>query len=343
MKRTRTAVIGAGKMGKLHSRIYGKMEQVELVAIVDRQVEKAQALAGEYGGQAFREPEEILDLGLDAVTIAVPTEHHARVAEPFLARRIAVLVEKPIAASLPEARRMLDLARANQCTLQVGYSERFNPVVQAMQRLAIRPRFIEAQRISPYTFRSTDVGVVMDMMIHDIDIVLSLTRRAVRDVQAVAVNVLGTHEDIANARLLFEDGCVANLTASRLALKTERKVRVFSDQAYLSLDYFKKTGVMISKSRNIDMVQLLREQGGKIDGQGLDWTQLVNVENLDIDDREPLQLEQEAFILAVREGGRPQVSAEDAIAAMELAERIVQVAGRHQWDGHCAAGILPAL
>jgi predicted dehydrogenase len=317
------------------------MDPVDLVAVVDSQLPKAEQLVAEYGGQAYSQPDEILDQ-VDVVTVAVPTEHHARIAEPFLSRGIGVLVEKPIASSLADARKMLELARANQATLQVGYSERFNPIVQAMHRLHITPRFIESQRISPYTFRSTDVGVVLDMMIHDIDIVLSLAQSPIRDIQAAGVNVLGQHEDIANVRLTFESGCVANLTASRLALKTERKVRVFSEEAYLSLDYFKKNGVMVSKTANLDMVQWLREQqseNGQIDMQNTNWTELVNVENVDIDDREPLRLEQEAFVQAVMEGSRPQVSAEDAIAAMELAERIVEKIGEHRWEGSSSAAI----
>ena len=340
-KKLRIAVIGAGKMGRLHTRIYSEMDHVELVAIVDTQLEKAQKLADEFGPRPCTDPAEIIDQ-VDAVTIAVPTESHACVAEPFLKRRIGVLVEKPLATTLPEARRMLQLAHSNNCTLQVGYSERFNPVVQAMHRLNITPRFMDAQRVSPYSFRSTDVGVVLDMMIHDIDIVLSLAQSPVTDVHAVGVNVLGRHEDVANVRLTFETGCVANLTASRLALKTERKIRLFSEQAYLSLDYLKKSGLMINKTANSDTLQWLRDNhtdDGNVDIENVDWTDLVNVEMLDIDDREPLRLEQEAFIRAVREGSRPQVSAEDAIAAMELAERIVKVIAEHRWAGRDAATI----
>jgi len=341
MNRLRTAVIGAGKMGRLHSRIYAEMGQVELTAVVDTDRRKAEELAGEYGCAACDNAAELLD-AVDAVTVAVPTEHHYHVAEPFLARRIPVLVEKPLAATLGEARRMLQLARDKDCTLQVGYSERFNPVVQAMHRLKITPRFVEAQRVSPFTFRSTDVGVVLDIMIHDIDIVLSLVRSGVKDVQAVGVNVLGEQEDIANARVVFDNGCVANLTASRMALKTERKIRVFSEEAYLSLDYLKKNGLMISKTANIDMVRWLRDrQGadGQFDIQNTSWTDLVNVETLDIDDREPLRLEQEAFVQSVLEGVSPQVSAQDAVAAMELADEIVRVIGRHQWEGDTSAAI----
>lgn len=326
-------------MGRLHSRIYSQLENVELVAVADTQAEKSEQIVSEYGGKAYCDYAEILNI-VDIATVAVPTESHLRVAEPFLARGIPVLVEKPLAVSLPEARRLLSLARENNCILQVGYSERFNPVVQAVRRLNFKPRFMEAQRISPYTFRSTDVGVVLDMMIHDIDIVLSLAQSSVKDVWAVGVNVLGEHEDIANVRLLFANGCVANLTASRLALKTERRVRVFSEEAYLSLDYLKKNGTMISKVANIDMVQWLREKqdkDGQIDLLNTDWTKLINVQNLDIDDQEPLRLEQESFVQAVIEKSPPQVSAEDAIAAMELAEKIVGEIKNHEWDGSSSA------
>lgn len=334
MKRLKTAVIGAGKMGSLHSRIYSQMDQVELVAIVDTQKDKAQQLADKYGCKALDNPTEILEQ-VDAVTISVPTEFHSQVAMPFLSRGIAVLVEKPLAETLQQGRGMLEMARQNNCILQVGYSERFNPVVQAMRRLDISPRFMEAYRISPFTFRSTDVGVVLDMMIHDIDIVLSLAQSKIKDVHAVGVHVLGQHEDVANVRLTFENGCVANLTASRLALKTERKIRVFSEDSYLSLDYLKKTGSMISKASNIDMIQSLREQineDGEIDLINTDWAKLVNIELLDIDDREPLRLEQEAFIQAIIDGTKPQVSGQDAIDAMELAQQIVKVITEHRWE-----------
>ena len=330
-------------MGALHARVCHRMDQVQLVGIVDIEPEKAQKLADQYDCRVFDHPDQLLDC-VDAVTIAVPTEAHAAVAEPFLRRAIPVLVEKPLAASLDEARQLLQLAQTHHCPLQVGYSERFNPIVQAMARLNIQPRFIEAQRISPYTFRSTDVGVVLDLMIHDIDIMLSLAHGAVIDLQAAGVNVIGQHEDIANVRLAFDNGCVANLTASRLALKTERKIRVFSDQAYLSLDYLKKTGTMVTKTANIDMVEWLRQQNAADNDVGsLNWLELVNVQMLNIDDREPLELEQEAFVKAVLEGSQPQVSAEDAIAAMELAERIVAKIRQSPWQspGHTITAAPP--
>jgi len=339
--RVRVAVVGAGKMGRLHSRIYSQMNQVELVGIVDAQVDKARQLADEYKTAASDNIETFIDK-IDAVTIAVPTASHAVVAEPFLKRGIAVLVEKPLADSLDKARGMLELSRQNNCILQVGYSERFNPVVQAMNRLKIKPRFVEANRVSPYTFRSTDVGVVFDIMIHDIDIILSLIDSEIESISAAGVNVLGQHEDIANVRLGFANGCVANLTASRLALKTERKIRIFSEDAYLSLDYLKKTGTMISKTANIDVVQWIRQQqngDGQIDLLNTDWASLINVETLDMDDREPLRMEQEAFVQVVISKGRPEVSAEDAVKAMELAELIVEKIGQHRWEGDSGANI----
>ncbi len=339
--KVRTAVVGAGRMGKLHSRIYSQMEQVELIGVVDQDIERAREVASEYGVQAFSDVNDVIDK-VDAVTVAVPTEHHFKISGPFLERGIAVLVEKPLADSLEVAREMLELSRKNNCILQVGYSERFNPVAQAMKRMNFKPRFIESNRISPFTFRSTDIGVVLDMMIHDIDIILSMAKSPIKSVFAAGVNVIGKHEDIANVRIVFESGCVANMTASRLALKTERKVRVFSEDAYLSLDYFKKTGTIISKTANIDILQEIRkfmDDSGELNLNGADWTNMINVETLDISDKEPLRLEQEAFIKAVQEKTRPEVSAEDAVEAMELAGLIVEKIKEHRWDDGTSADI----
>ena len=335
LSKLRTAVIGAGKMGSIHSRIYSQMDQVDLVAIVDAQLDKATALCEKYGSKPYSDSTEILDL-VDAVTIAVPTNHHAVVAKPFLARGIAVLVEKPLASTLHDAKEILSLANESGAVLQVGYSERFNPVVQAMRRLNFTPRYMESQRVSPYTFRSTDVGVVLDMMIHDIDIMLSMVRSDVVDVHAVGVHVLGEHEDVANVRIVFSSGCVANLTASRMAMTTDRRIRVFSEKAYLSLDCLNKQGTMINTDANIDMMQWVREQQakhGEVELQKMDWTELLKVEMLDMDESEPLRLEQDDFVKSVIEKTRPQVSGEDAIAAMELAERIVEAIHSHRWEG----------
>jgi predicted dehydrogenase len=209
----------------------------------------------------------------------------------------------------------------------VGHIERFNPVMRAMSRLEIRPRFIEVTRISPMTFRSIDVGVVLDMMIHDIDIVLRLAGSKVARVDAIGVSVLGDVEDICNARLTFENGCVANMTASRLALKTERRMRVFSSDAYVSLDYQKKYGLVARRSQNIEAI---REAAAKIrsgeitDLSELNYADIVHVEELVIDDIEPLRAELESFVATVRGQKPPEVSVEDGLAAVETATRIVE-------------------
>jgi predicted dehydrogenase len=216
-------------MGRLHARVYSQMPQVRLVAVSDANPDAAGAAADEFGCRAASGIDELLPQ-VKAVSIAVPTRFHADTAEACIRRGVACLVEKPLAKDV-EGRRIADAARRHGVTVQVGHIERFNPALRAMRNLEVAPRFIESIRISPMTFRSIDVGVVLDMMIHDIDIVLMLAQSPVRDIQAVGVSVIGQHEDICNARLTFENGCVANVTASRLALKTERKLRVFSSEA----------------------------------------------------------------------------------------------------------------
>lgn len=328
------AVIGAGHMGRHHVRTYSQMADARLVAVIDRDVERARALAEPLGVAYAEEWSERLG-ELAAVTIAVPTRFHLEAARPFIERGIGVLIEKPLAASTAEARALVELAQHYNAIVQVGHTERFNPAVRAAARLQLEPKFIETHRISPFTFRSADVGVVFDMMIHDIDIVLHLMRRAVGEVHAVGVAVLGPHEDICNARVLFERGAVANLTASRLALKTERKLRCFSEDAYVSLDYQKKVGVAITKDRNLDILRLARERNLEDLSQvaGLDFGKMVQVEPLLIESKDALQDELETFLQCVRTRSRPPVSAEDGAAAIELAERIVAAMNAHRWDG----------
>jgi predicted dehydrogenase len=322
------AVIGCGRMGRLHTRVFSQMPGVRLVGVFDANPDASEAAASEYGCKAFTDVDALV-AQVRAVTIAVPTEFHASVAEPLLRRGIACLIEKPLAKTVEEARRIVAAAEAGGkgAVVQVGHIERFNPVVRAMDRLGIRPGFIEVTRISPLTFRSIDVGVVLDVMIHDIDIVLRLAGSAIERVDAVGVNVIGEHEDICNARVSFANGCVANLTASRLALKTERKLRVFSPDAYVSLDYQKKYGIVVRRSGNVDSVREVaaRIRAGEVtDLAQLNYADLVQVEELQIDDIEPARAQMESFIAAVRGEQPPAVSATDGLAAVELATRIVQ-------------------
>lgn len=335
MDRIRTAVIGAGKMGTIHARVYDQLPQSDFVAVVDIDAGKAERLAKKYDCLAFTGCADVLGK-VDAVTIATPTIHHLELAKLFIENNVPVMIEKPLAVDVKESKKIVRLAKKKNVVVGVGHSERCNPVVQAMKRLNIEPKFIEANRVSPYPFRSTDVGVVLDVMIHDIDIILSMAQSKIKRIDAVGVGVIDEKEDICNARIVFESGCIANITASRLALKTVRKIRVFSRQGYLSLDYYKKYGIVIKAEPNIDVVKWIRErrEAGDFNLLSVNWPDLLHIEELEIDDKEPLRLEQEAFLSACADkAARPEVTAEDGLAAMECAERILASVKKHKWDG----------
>jgi predicted dehydrogenase len=334
MDKIRTAVVGAGKMGTIHAKVYQQMSQTQLVAVVDTDLNKARKLAKKYKAQAFEDYSQLLGK-VDAVTIASPTTSHLELASAFIKQNIPVLIEKPLATNVDECKKIVDLAQQYNTIVAVGHSERCNPVVQAMKRLNIEPKFIEAHRISPYPFRSTDISVVLDVMIHDIDIILSMAQSRIKKVEAVGVAVIDDKEDICNARITFENDCIANVTASRLALKTERKLRVFSKQAYISVDYLKQYGIVIQADPNLDVVKWVKEKRKlkSFDFLKFKWKDLLHVEELKIDDKEPLRLEQEAFIAAVTDSSvKPEVSAEEGLAAMECAEKILQSVKEHSWD-----------
>ncbi len=321
-------------MGAIHAKVYGQLEQSELVAVVDIDGAKAKQIANQYGCSAFTDSSEILGK-VDAVTIATPTVTHLKLAKIFIKNKTAVLIEKPLAANVREGKKIVGLAKKHNSVVAVGHSERCNPVVQSMKRLDIEPKFIEANRISPYPFRSTDIGVVLDVMIHDIDIILSLAASKIKKVDAVGVGVIADDkEDICNARIVFENGCIANITASRLALGTERKVRVFSRQAYLSLDYLKKSGIIIKADPNINVVKWIQEHkdAGDFNLTTVNWPDLLHVEHLMIDDKEPVRVQQEAFLGAVADKGlRPEVSAEEGLAALQCAQKILDSIKKHKW------------
>jgi len=330
----RTAVVGAGKMGAIHAKVYDQLPQSKFVAVVDIDANKAERLAQQYNCSAFTDCADILDK-VDAVTIATPTVTHLKLAKIFIKNKIAVLIEKPLAANVREGRKIVSLAKKNNCVVAVGHSERCNPVVQAIKRLDIIPKYIEANRISPYPFRSTDVGVVLDVMIHDIDIILSLASSKIKKVDAVGVNVIEDKEDICNARIVFENGCIANVTASRLAMKTDRRLRVFSRQAYLSVDYFRKSGIIIKADPNINVVKWIQEHkdSGDFNLTTVNWPDLLHIEQLNIDDKEPIRLEQEVFLKAVADRTHaPEVSAEEGLAALKCAQKILASIKKHKWN-----------
>ncbi|MEX0653036.1 MAG: Gfo/Idh/MocA family oxidoreductase [Phycisphaeraceae bacterium] len=337
------AVVGVGRMGRHHARIYHQnLPQAALVAVVDPDTERAGTIADDYGCAAVGSVDELLARfpDLAAASVAVPTKYHMAAARPLLERRIACLIEKPLAPTVAEAKQIATLAAEHGAVLQVGHTERFNPAVRAVAAMGITPRFVEIDRVSPMTFRSLDVSVVMDMMIHDLDIVLMLVRSPIRQVDAAGVAVLGEHEDVASARIVFQSGCLANITASRLALKTERKMRLFSEDAYVSLDYQKRTGVVLRTSKNKQALAEVRQQlaAGK-DLSDMDYSDLVHVEELTMDLPEgdpasdPLTAELANFLETARTGAAPSVDARAGYEAVDAAERVAVAMREHKWEG----------
>ncbi|MFN3168728.1 MAG: Gfo/Idh/MocA family oxidoreductase [Phycisphaeraceae bacterium] len=334
------AVVGVGRMGQHHARTFSKLGLTRLLGVVDDDEERAETVADEYGCQAFTSVQALLDAcpQLRAATVAVPTKYHADSAYPLLERGVACLIEKPIAGSVDEAKALAEFAQRHHAVLQVGHTERFNPAVRAVSAMPITPRFIEVTRVSPMTFRSLDVGVVMDMMIHDLDVVLSLVGRPIVDVQAVGISVMSEHEDICDARLTFEGGCVATLKGSRVALKTDRRLRLFSEDAYVSLDYGSREGIVVRKTANAETLDDVRDKlRGGADLSDLNYMDLVNVEQLTMDlpadEADQLTAQAKAFVNAVRSDAAPVVTAEQGYAAVDAAERIVRAIQGHAWEG----------
>lgn len=323
------AVIGCGRMGRLHARVYSEMAGVRLAGVCDADPVVAEAVASQYDCKAYTSVQQLLadNPTLGAATVAVPTVYHGETAEPLMRAGVSCLIEKPLGKDVADARRIAAMARETGVTVQVGHIERFNPAVRAMARLGIKPRFIEVTRISPMTFRSIDVGVVLDMMIHDIDIVLRLADSEVTRIDATGVSLIGQVEDICNARLTFANGCVANVTASRISLKTERRLRVFSSDAYVSIDYQKRYGMVARRSGNLDAIRgtVAKIRSGEIkDLSQVKYDEIVQIEELQIDDIEPLRAELDSFLAAVRNGTTPEVTVDHGLAAVEVATRIVE-------------------
>jgi predicted dehydrogenase len=330
----RCGVVGVGRMGQHHARVYANLPGCRLVGVVDASPERRQQIADKFDTEAFESVEQLIAAGVDAVSVAVPTTFHQKEATPLLERGIACLIEKPLAGDVKSARAIKDLAERTGACLMVGHIERFNPVMLAMQRATavgqpIIPRFIEVARVSPMTFRSVDVGVVMDMMIHDLDVVLMLMDGQEPDeIQAAGVNVVTDHEDLCNARLTWRrpgGACVANVTASRLALKTERITRITGENAYIKIDYAAKKGTIIRRVANELQIGELRDQIRRgVDLTSLKWDSLVNIEPLEVDEGEPIVAEIKAFIEAVRTGSRPPIDAEAGFVNVRTAQRIVE-------------------
>jgi len=330
----RCGVIGVGRMGRHHARIYAQHDDVDFVGVVDPDPQRGADITEQWGGRAFDSPDAMLTAGVDAVSIATPTIRHRAIAEHMLREKVACLIEKPLAPDADQAHAIVDAANRSGAILQVGHIVRYDPVMLAIQQLPpFTPRFLEVDRISPMTFRSVDVGVVLDMMIHDLDVLLMLVGREPQDIQASAVSVLGEAEDVCNARLTFapeppdDTPCVANVTASRLALKTERKMRVIAEDTYISADFVQRTGTVVRKTANeAALADLRRRLAAGEDLSDVNYLDLVEFDSLNVAEGEPLKLQIDDFLDAVRTGRQPRVNAKAGFAAVRTAERIIDAA-----------------
>jgi predicted dehydrogenase len=341
MARLRLAVVGVGHLGKEHARILAGMPDVELAGVADVNFEQARAVAGRCGTRPFADHRPLLDR-VDAAVVAVPTAHHHAVATDFLGRGIPLLVEKPLAVTLDQAAALVDLTRANAALLQVGHIERFNPAFVELQKRPLQPKFIACRRLAPFSGRSTDVGVVLDLMIHDLDLLLTLVGAPVRAVQGVGLSLLGGHEDVANARLTFANGCVADVTASRVSPRPERRMHVWAAEGYAALDF---------SERRLRLVQPSAElRGRRLDVRRLDAPALAlfkerlfgrHLQTLDLHrpEGDQLTLELAHFVRCVQTGAAPCVSGEHGRDALELATRVLDSIRSHSWDG-ASAGLM---
>jgi predicted dehydrogenase len=297
----RLGIVGVGSIGKNHARIYSALPGVKFSAILDTNTEAADATSQEQSVPVATTLEEFASL-VDAATVSTPTPHHYEIGKFLLNHGKHLLIEKPITETPEQALELVKLAKERAVILQVGHVERFNPVLSALEQRLTKPRFIEAHRLSPYPFRSIEIGVVLDLMIHDLEIILHLVRSPVKNIDAVGIPVLSKGEDIANARIRFESGCVANVTASRVSPEKMRKIRVFQEDAYLSLDYQKQSG------------EMFRLVNGTI-----------TREAVEIEKDEPLKRELLSFVECSRKGIQPVVSGSQAAAALELAIEITEM------------------
>ena len=296
----RAGVAGSGSMGRNHARCYALIEEAELTAVYDADLERAKVVAEEFGAEAVDSLEALAE-ACDLASVAVPTVAHLEVGGDLMKRGVHVLMEKPIAPSVEEAGKLVDLAAEYDRILQIGHIERFNPVMRELEAKLNHPKFIESHRLSPFPNRSVDIGVVLDLMIHDLEIILHLVKSPVANIDAVGVPVLMKTEDIANARLRFENGCVANVTASRISPERMRKIRVFQDDGYLSLDYQEQTGEVFWK-------------------EGLE----IRRAKVEVEKDEPLKLELAAFVESVREGKTPAVTGKQGADALAIALEITR-------------------
>ena len=349
MNRLRVAVIGVGALGRHHARILGELDGVELAAVADSNAERGQEIAAKHHSRWVADYRELLNKKLvDAVSVVVPTLAHRTVAGAFLERGIPVLVEKPLAGNVVHARELVDLASQNQALLQVGHIERFNPAFQAAEKVIVAPKYLRCERTGTYTFRSTDIGVVLDLMIHDIDLVLSLVKSPLCGCEAFGIGVMGKNEDAVQARLYFENGCIADLTASRINPTASRSMTAWSASGCVTVDlhqrevkHFAPGEALIQGTEPLD---LAAQPGADLEALKKDvFGKFIQTENRPVNAAGPdaLTLELTEFVQCIVTGQKPHVTGHEAHAAMVVADQILKQVAAHRWDGHASTAFGP--
>jgi len=330
MEKVKIGVVGVGHLGDHHARIISQLPEAELVGVVDIDHEKAQRAAEKYSTRHFQKLEDLL-AETDAIHLVVPTTVHYPLALMILEREKNLLIEKPITETVPQAEEIVDLARRRNLILQVGHIERFNPVFKTLEKYRPEPRFIESHRLAQFNPRGTDVAVILDLMIHDLDLILNLVKSPLKQIEAVGVGVIAESEDICNARLTFENGCVANVTASRISARALRKMRLFQKDSYISLDFLTKT---LEVYRLVEVERLSKEEKekktvvGNIPVEKVGKT--VIYERPEVEDRDMLTAEIKSFINSVKTKTPPVVPGEDGKRALEVALEIKEKAEEHK-------------
>lgn len=335
MQRLKVGVVGVGHLGQAHARILAALPDVDLVGVVDTNFDQARRVAERCQTRVFADHCE-LAAHVDAACIVVPTTFHFDIAIDYLLQGIHILVEKPLALNLEQSNALVEAARQNHTLLQVGHIERFNPAYEELRSRPIRPKFVECERHGTFTGRSTDIGAVLDLMIHDLDLLLDLVRKPVVNVDAVGATVFGGHEDMVNARLRFADGCLAHLTASRMSPNPKRKLRIWAPEGYAGIDFVKRSLTLVQPSDEL--------RKGEFDPDGYDdparrrqlqdqvFTRYLQTVDLDCDRGDQLTRELEDFLRCVRTGARPRVSGEAGRDAVELATRVLDSVHQHRWE-----------
>jgi predicted dehydrogenase len=319
-RKIKVGVVGVGHLGSLHAKMFSEMQQVEFKGVFDTNEERSRLVASEFGVQQYQTYSELLG-NVDAISIATPTSAHWEVASKALEKKVHTFIEKPLTETLDEADRLVRLASQNNVKVQVGHVERFNPALLALERYNLNPMFIESHRLAQFNPRGSDVPVVLDLMIHDIDIILSLVNSPVEGIDAKGVAVVSDSVDIANARIKFESGCVANVTASRISQRKMRKMRLFQRDAYISIDFSEGTAEVFRLVDSSDGVAKATMLLGQLNA----GTRKRNIvyERPEIKEINALKYELELFVKAIQSGGRPVVSAEDGKRALQVAQEIM--------------------